>query len=132
MDAGTINGERTSDEKGMRMSGQVPPTASPDPARIESVLPPPASAVDQLHAEISRLTQVVTRLTDIAALQSEVRDLSKLAADQAAELEMYRRAAQAWAAAEITEADIERYAEQEPGLLLEAFIGELEQLSAGE
>jgi hypothetical protein len=110
------------------MSIQGAPTAFPDPSSSESAPPLSASTVDLLHAEISRLTQIVTRLTDIAQLQSEVRDLSKVVADQAAELEMYHRAALAWAADQITPADIERYAKEEPGLPLEAFIGELENI----
>jgi len=76
--------------------------------RPELPAPPAATSPEliRLQAEITRLGQVIARLTE--------------------ERDSYRRAAQAWAMAEITDADIERYGTEEPGLPLEAFVAELE------
>jgi hypothetical protein len=62
---------------------------------------------DQAVAEIDRLNRLVCQLTE--------------------ERDDYRRAAEIWAAAQISEADIERYGRDEPGVPLESFIDELEQ-----
>jgi hypothetical protein len=59
-------------------------------------------------------------------LSQEVKRLTQLIADQNEELDAHRKASQAWAVAQVTAADIRRYAQEEPGLPLGAFIDELE------
>jgi hypothetical protein len=93
--------------------------------------PPRSGEVEPLRAEIGRLTQVVARLTDHANRTADINRLTQMVSNLSAERDAYRAAAQAWAAAQVTEADIQRYAQEEPGLPLEAFIGELEQQGRG-
>jgi hypothetical protein len=110
--------------------GHLPPSASlPEPRPAKA---PGAADIDQIHATISRLAEVVGQLTELAHLRTEVSRLSKVEADLLSQLDMYRRASQAWAAAQITDADIKRYAQNEPGGPIDSFIAELEQRVRGQ
>ena len=93
------------------MAHPNPPIIAPESRPTSGVTPPQ----HDLQNEINRLTQ-------------EVKRLSQLVIDQSEELDTYRKAAQAWAVAQVTEADIRRYVQDEPGLPLNAFIDELEQI----
>jgi hypothetical protein len=75
-----------------------------------------------LRAEIEALRRRVRQLEE-----EQARDRQTLAALEA-ERDAYRRAAYAYALAEITDEDIQRYGQLEDGEPLEAFIGELEQI----
>jgi hypothetical protein len=99
------------------VANQNPPAITPEQSLSPSGITPEstvASAQLDLQSEVNRLMQEVKRLNEVIA-------------DQSAELDSLRQVAQAWAVAQLTEADIRRYEQDEPGLPLEAFIDELEQ-----
>lgn len=85
-------------------------------------LPGPAPDVSAaaLQTENARLQEQIRQLEDVLR-----QDRETLAAVRA-ERDAYRRAAYAWALDQITDADLERYSHDEPGLSLEAFIVDLE------
>ena len=92
--------------------GNENPVLSPD-LGANAPLPP--------HDEIEQLRQRVKVLEDERARDRQ------LVESLTAERDAYRRAAMAWALADVTDEDIERYAQNEDGIPLEAFIGELEE-----
>jgi uncharacterized protein YlxW (UPF0749 family) len=97
------------------MAHQNPATIAPQQLLASGITPEAKVASTQLDLqhEVDRLTQEVQRLNQVIAEQRE-------------ELDAYRKASQAWAVAQVSEADIRLYAQEEPGLPLEAFIDELE------
>jgi hypothetical protein len=62
-----------------------------------------------------------------ARLRAENERLHERIKQLEAERDAYRRAAYAWALERITDEELRQYAQNEEGLPLEAFIGELEQ-----
>ena len=76
----------------------------------------------RLQAELETLRRRIQQLEEERARDRQA--FSALEADRDA----YRRAAYAWALAEITEEEIQRDAQMEEGEPLDAFIGELEEL----
>jgi hypothetical protein len=88
--------------------------AGPEMGRAKAPTLPLATENESLRERIEQLEQerAVDRQT-IATLQ--------------AERDAYRRAVYAWALEQITEEQLQRYAQSEDGLPLENFIGELEQ-----
>jgi hypothetical protein len=94
------------------------PMASKEPVVARPDQPEAATAL--LRAENERLKERVQRLEE-----ERERERQALAAVRA-ERDAYRRAAYAWAAGQVTDEDLRRYAAEEDGLPLDDFIGELE------
>jgi hypothetical protein len=88
--------------------------AVPETAKDEAV-------TTLLRAENAHLRERVRQLEEERDRQHQ-----RTAALQA-ERDTYRRAAYAWALEQIKDEDLKRYAQNEPGLPLDDFIGELEQ-----
>src|SRR5436305_13621219 len=66
---------------------------------------------------------------EVARQRAEYARLAEAVKQLQAERDVYREAAYAWALAEVTEEDLPRYAQEEEGLPLKAFLRELEQLA---
>jgi hypothetical protein len=89
-----------------------PPATPQQPVPPESQAAPPPVEPTALQQRLQQLEAAHARaLNTIAALE--------------AERNAYRQAAYQWALAQITESDIERYAQDEDGLPLEAFVENL-------
>jgi hypothetical protein len=97
------------------MPDQLKPTTIPD-----QILPVPPSPPITISRE-----EAISKPVDYYV--AEIERLNRLVCELTKERDDYRRAAEIWAAAQISEADIERYGRDEPGVPLEAFIDELEQ-----
>lgn len=82
--------------------------------------PAPDASAAAMRTENARLQEQLRQLEDV--LRKDRETLAALRAERDA----YRRAAYAWALDQITDADLQRYGQDEPGLPLEAFIGDLE------
>ena len=64
-------------------------------------------------------------------MKAEIRRLEQVVSDLTYERDSYKRAAQAWVMQQVTEEQIQRYGQEEPGVPLKEFIGDLEQLGYG-
>jgi hypothetical protein len=82
-------------------------------------------AVPQGMHQAGDTAQVNALVNELAHYKAETNRLTQLVNKLTVEVESLRKAAQAWASAEITDAHIQRYGKQEPGLTLEEFIDEL-------
>jgi hypothetical protein len=78
------------------------------------------AAATLLRAENARLHEHIKQLQE-----DQERDRQTIATLQA-ERDAYRRALYAWALEQITDEDLQRYAQNEDGLPLDDFIGELD------
>jgi hypothetical protein len=82
--------------------------------------------------EAARLREEYDRLRQrVEQLEAERDQDRQLLTALRAEHEAYRRALYAWAADQITEEDLQRYAQEEEGVPLSDFIKELEELADG-